>query len=107
MPEAGCAKIRAYMAITRDDLAHLANLARLQLSDEEFDAMQSDLNRVLEHFERLQALNLSGLELTPHSVDLHSIWREDIHVRGLDRYDVLAGAPEVQSGLFLVPTIIE
>jgi len=95
------------MAITRDELAHLANLARLRLSDEEFDTMQSDLNRVLEHFERLQALDLAGLELTSHSVDLHSIWRDDFPVRGLDRHDVLAGAPEVQSGLFLVPTIIE
>lgn len=95
------------MSITLDELRHLADLARLRLSEEEFTAMQSDLNRVLEHFERLRALNLSGLDLTPHSVDVDNVWREDVPTRGLDRLEALAGAPDVQAGLFLVPTIIE
>lgn len=85
----------------------MAELARLKLSQEEFEAMQSDLNRVLEHFERLRALNLSGLELTPHSVDSTNVWREDLPGASLARSEALAGAPDVQAGLFLVPTIIE
>ncbi len=95
------------MAITLDELKHLAELARLRLSEDEFAAMQSDLNRVLEHFEKLQALNLAAVELTPHSVDVNNIFREDVPEQGLEREAVLAGAPEVRSGLFLVPTIIE
>jgi aspartyl-tRNA(Asn)/glutamyl-tRNA(Gln) amidotransferase subunit C len=95
------------MSITLDELKHLADLARLRLSEEEFAAMQSDLNRVLEHFERLRAMNLSGLDLTPHSVDVDNVWREDVPTAGINRADALSGAPEVQAGLFLVPTIIE
>jgi aspartyl-tRNA(Asn)/glutamyl-tRNA(Gln) amidotransferase subunit C len=95
------------MAITREELKHLADLARLNLSDTELTAMQSDLNRVLDHFARLQALDLAGIDLTPHSVDSHSIWREDTPAIGLLRDEALAGAPELQAGLFLVPTIIE
>lgn len=95
------------MAVSLDDLKHLAELARLRLSEEEFASLHSDLNRVLEHFQQLQSLDLSGLEETPHAVDVESVWREDEPVEGLSREEVLAAAPEDQSGLFLVPTIIE
>lgn len=95
------------MSITLDELRHLADLARLRLSEGEFESMQSDLNRVLDHFENLRQLDLGPVELTPHSVDVNSIWREDVPSPGLSREDALAGAPEVQAGLFLVPTIIE
>lgn len=95
------------MAITLEELKHLADLARLRLSEVELSEMQSDLNRVLEHFEKLRALNLAGMELTLHSVDVNNVWREDIRKGGLAREEALAGAPEVRSGLFLVPTIIE
>jgi aspartyl/glutamyl-tRNA(Asn/Gln) amidotransferase C subunit len=99
--------LKSPVPITREELEHLADLARLRLSEEEYSVMQSDLNRVLEHFERLQALDLAEVALTPHSVDVAGIWREDFPMRGLEREDVLAGAPDVQAGLFLVPTIIE
>jgi aspartyl/glutamyl-tRNA(Asn/Gln) amidotransferase C subunit len=95
------------MAITLEELRHLADLARLHLSDEEFTAMQADLNRVIEHFERLQALDLAAMTNSPHSIDINNIWREDVPNNGLERDEAVAGAPEVQAGLFLVPTIIE
>jgi aspartyl/glutamyl-tRNA(Asn/Gln) amidotransferase C subunit len=95
------------MSITLDELKHLAELARLRLSDSEFDAMQSDLNRVLEHFEQLKSLDLGQIEFATHPSGLKSAWRDDIPAIGLERAAALFGAPEVQAGLFLVPTIID
>lgn len=95
------------MAISIEELKHLAELARLKLSEEEFSAMRADLNKVLEHFDRLRSLDLQEVELTPHSVDVTSVWREDLPKAGLTREDAVAGAPETQAGLFLVPAIIE
>ncbi|GIV02426.1 MAG: aspartyl/glutamyl-tRNA(Asn/Gln) amidotransferase subunit C [Fimbriimonadales bacterium] len=96
------------MAISREELLKLAELARLNLSDQEIDAIQSDLNRVLEHFERLKELELGDVPLTPHSVDATNVWREDIpYENGLTREEALENAPEVRAGLFLVPSIIE
>lgn len=95
------------MSITLDDLKHLANLARLNLSDGELDAMQSDLNRVLEHFEQLQSLDLGDIEFATHSSGLRGVWRDDLPAMGIDRAAALFGAPDIQAGLFLVPTIID
>ncbi|MDQ2986752.1 MAG: Asp-tRNA(Asn)/Glu-tRNA(Gln) amidotransferase subunit GatC [Armatimonadota bacterium] len=95
------------MSISLDELKHLADLARLRLSDGEFDAMQSDLNRVLDHFEQLRSLDLTGIEFATHATGLRSIWRDDIPILGIERAAALFGAPEVQAGLFLVPTIID
>jgi aspartyl-tRNA(Asn)/glutamyl-tRNA(Gln) amidotransferase subunit C len=96
------------VAISREELLKLAELARLKLSDQEIDAIQSDLNRVLEHFERLKELELAQVPLTPHSVDVANVWREDIpYEDGLSREDALDNAPEVRAGLFLVPSIMD
>ena len=85
----------------------MAELARLQLSDDSLKAVHSDLNKVLEQFRTLQELDLSGVDVTPHSVDLHSIWAEDVLAKSLDRSDAMSGSPKSESGLFFVPTIIE
>jgi aspartyl-tRNA(Asn)/glutamyl-tRNA(Gln) amidotransferase subunit C len=95
------------MSITLDELKHLADLARLRLSDGEFDAMQSDLNRVLDHFEQLRELDLGEIEYGTHPSGLRSVWRDDFPAMGLNRAAALFGAPDVQADLFLVPTIID
>ncbi|MCH8274391.1 MAG: Asp-tRNA(Asn)/Glu-tRNA(Gln) amidotransferase subunit GatC [Armatimonadetes bacterium] len=95
------------MAISLDELKHVAELARLNLSNQELNAMQSDLNRVLESFRQLHELRLSGVELTSHSVDSTSVWGEDEPADGLSRSDALEAAPSAEAGLFLVPTIFE
>jgi aspartyl-tRNA(Asn)/glutamyl-tRNA(Gln) amidotransferase subunit C len=95
------------MAISLEELKHIALLARLRLSEGELMAMHSDLNRVLDHFMSLQQLDLAGIPLTSHSVDVHSIWEQDEPVYGFDHEDALSGAPMAESGLFLVPPIID
>lgn len=95
------------MAISLDELRHIAHLARLNLSEEELLAMHHDLNRVMESFRQLQELQLSGIELTPHSVDITNVWVEDEVEAGLGHETALAGAPSAEAGLFLVPPIID
>lgn len=95
------------MSISVEELRQMAELARLKLSDRELEAMHSDLNRVLAHFRSLQALDLSGVEVAPHAVDVEGIWAEDEPRDTLPRSKALSGAPQSEAGLFLVPTIIE
>lgn len=95
------------MPISMDELRQIADLARLRLSDVELEAMHSDLNRVLTHFTHLQELQLAGVEVSAHAVDAKSVWDNDEPSGGLTRDQALSSAPSAESGLFLVPTIIE
>lgn len=69
--------------------------------------MQAELSAILEHAERIQALDLDGLEPTSHPVPLKNMMRADEVTPSLDRDDALANGPEVEDGRFRVPRIIE
>ena len=95
------------MTIDRTAVDHVARLARLALSDEERQRMQTELTAILEHVEKIQALELDGIEPTSHAIPLRNVMRPD-EVRGsLDQMTALANAPEAEDGRFKVPRIIE
>ena len=95
------------MPIDRSAVDHVARLARLDLSEDERSRMQGELNAILEHAERIQALDLDGLEPTSHPVPLKNMMRPDEVRPPLGQDDALANAPEVEDGRFKVPRIIE
>ena len=95
------------MPIDRDAVDHVARLARLDLSEDERTRMQAELSAILEHAERIQALDLEGLEPTSHPVPLTNMIRPDEVTPSLARDDALANGPEVEDGRFRVPRIIE
>ncbi len=95
------------MGITREEVLHVAQLARLQLQDHEIDAYQLELNELLGHFEDLSAVDVTGLEPKPHAVSLTNAWDEDVVRAGLTRDQALSNAPAQKAGLFIVPTILE
>ena len=95
------------MPIDRDAVDHVARLARLDLSEEDRTRMQAELSAILEHAERIQALDLDGLDPTSHPVPLTNMMRPDEVTPSLDRDDALANGPEVEDGRFRVPRIIE
>lgn len=95
------------MPIDKDAVDHVARLARLDLSDEDRTRMQAELSAILEHAERIQALDLDGLEPTSHPVPLKNMMRPDEVTPSMDRDDALANGPEVEDGRFRVPRIIE
>lgn len=92
--------------ITRDDVAHVARLARLQLTDEELGRFTDQLAAVLDHAQDVEALDVADVEPMTHPYPLVNVVREDVVRPCLDRDEVLAQAPAVQDGQFRVPPIL-
>ncbi len=92
--------------ISRDDVAHVAGLARLRLSEEELDRFTEQLGAVLDHAADVAALETSGVPPTAHPLPLANVLRSDTVVPGLDREEVLAQAPAAEDGRFRVPRIL-
>ncbi|CUU38049.1 MAG: Asp-tRNA(Asn)/Glu-tRNA(Gln) amidotransferase subunit GatC [Armatimonadetes bacterium] len=95
------------MALTLEQMRHLAKLARLELDDAQLEALMAPINALMAHFEKLQALPLDDVEPTSHSIPVYNAFREDIVGTPLPREEALANAPEARDGLFIVPRIVE
>jgi aspartyl-tRNA(Asn)/glutamyl-tRNA(Gln) amidotransferase subunit C len=90
--------------IDRDQVLHVARLARLRLSEAEIERMARELSGVLGHIEKISELNLAGVEPTSHVVELENVLRADEPRPSWRRERVLEGAPDVAQGGFRVPT---
>jgi aspartyl-tRNA(Asn)/glutamyl-tRNA(Gln) amidotransferase subunit C len=91
------------MAITRDEVLHVARLARLELSDEEVERFQGQLNAILEAVGKVAELDLSDVEPTAHPLDLANVWADDEPRPCLPVDEALANAPDRDGALFRVP----
>ncbi|HEY6627871.1 MAG TPA: Asp-tRNA(Asn)/Glu-tRNA(Gln) amidotransferase subunit GatC [Acidimicrobiia bacterium] len=89
------------------DIAHVARLARLDLSDEELEAYKSQLSVILDHAARVQSLDADPNPENAHPLGLTNIFRDDVVLPSLDRDEVLASAPETADGYFVVPPAME
>jgi aspartyl-tRNA(Asn)/glutamyl-tRNA(Gln) amidotransferase subunit C len=90
--------------LEREQVLHVARLARLQLDEEELTTMAAELSAVLDHVERIRELDLEHVEPTSHAIDVAGVMRADEPVPCLDRDVVLAAAPEPVDGGFGVPS---
>jgi aspartyl-tRNA(Asn)/glutamyl-tRNA(Gln) amidotransferase subunit C len=90
--------------IDRDQVLHVAKLARLRLNDDEVDRMAAELSTILEHVETMNQLDLDGVEPTSHVVDLTNVLRDDVPRDGLDRETALEQAPDRTESGFRVPS---
>lgn len=90
--------------IDREQVLHVAKLARLRLSDDEVERMTGELSQILEHVERMDRLELDDVEPTTHVVDLQNVLREDVPKPSLPRERALEGAPDASSEGFRVPS---
>jgi aspartyl-tRNA(Asn)/glutamyl-tRNA(Gln) amidotransferase subunit C len=91
------------MAITRDEVLHVARLARLELSDDEVDRFTEQLSAILEAVAKVSELDLSGVEPTAHPLDLVNVWAQDEPRPSLSIDEALANAPDRHDGFFKVP----
>ncbi len=89
--------------ISRDDVAHVARLACLSLTDDELDSFTSQLADILEHAADLDALELEEIEPTAHPLPLANVLRDDEPGAAADREAFLASAPQVENNQFRVP----
>ena len=92
--------------ISRDDVAHVAGLARLQLTEAELDTFTDQLAKVLDHARDVEALDVADVPPTAHPYPLGNVLRADEEAGCLDRDEVLAGAPAVEDGMFRVPPVL-
>lgn len=92
--------------LSRDEVLHVAHLARLDLSEDEVDLFTGQLAAVLEHAADVAALDTSGVPPTAHPLPLENVFREDVVQPSLERDEVLAEAPDAEDGRFRVPPIL-
>jgi aspartyl-tRNA(Asn)/glutamyl-tRNA(Gln) amidotransferase subunit C len=92
--------------ITRDDVAHVARLARLSLSEDELEMFTGQLAAILDHAEDVEALDLAGVPPTSHPYPLKNVVRPDEVDQTVDRAEVLASAPLAEDGQFRVPPVL-
>lgn len=92
--------------ISRETVAKVARLARLDLSDAEVGRMTEQLAGMLEHFRDVDALDLAGVEPLSQPIPLSNVLRDDVESPSLDRDEVLGCAPAAEDGRFRVPPII-
>lgn len=95
------------MKLSREDVLHIAQLARLVLTEAEITRMQEQLSDLLEHFEVLQKVDTEGVPPTAQSVDLQGIMRADDVKPSLPADDVLANAPRREDDYFRVRPVLE
>jgi aspartyl-tRNA(Asn)/glutamyl-tRNA(Gln) amidotransferase subunit C len=95
------------MTITVDEIARIAQLARLELSEEQASQHASELSRILDLVDQMNAVDTGGVEPMAHPLDATQRLRPDVVTESDQRDLFQAGAPAVDSGLYLVPKVIE
>jgi len=90
--------------IDREQVLHVARLARLRLSEEEVERMRDELSTILDHIEKLNELDLTEVDPTSHVVQLENVLREDVPRPSLPREKALEQAPDAAAGGFRVPS---
>jgi aspartyl-tRNA(Asn)/glutamyl-tRNA(Gln) amidotransferase subunit C len=93
------------MAIGRDDVLHVAELARLEIPEGEVERVQEQLGAILEAVGKVSELDLSDVEPMTHPLDLVNVWAEDEAAPCLTQEEALANAPDPHEGSFRVPAV--
>lgn len=93
--------------ISREEVARLAGLARIDLRPAELTRLAGELDVIVEAVARVSEVATDDVPATSHPVPLTNVWREDVPTPTLPVADVLAGAPQAEDGRFAVPQILE
>ena len=94
------------MSITRDEVAHLASLSRLALTDAELEHFAGQLGQIIAAVARVQEVAAEGIPPMTHAVPVVNVFREDVEAPCLTPEQALAGAPAAEQGRFRVPRIL-
>ncbi|MEV4279761.1 Asp-tRNA(Asn)/Glu-tRNA(Gln) amidotransferase subunit GatC [Actinoplanes xinjiangensis] len=94
-------------AISREEVAHLARLSRLAVTEEELDRFAGQLDVILQSVARVGEVAAEDIPPTSHSVPLTNVYREDVPTPSLAQDAALSGAPDAYEGRFRVPRILD
>jgi aspartyl-tRNA(Asn)/glutamyl-tRNA(Gln) amidotransferase subunit C len=95
------------VAISREQVLHVARLARIELDDDDVEHYRGDLSSILDYVDKLGELDLAGVEPTTHAVELASRLRDDEVEQRISADAALGNAPDVETGHFRVPKVVE
>ena len=95
------------MAITREEVRHVATLVRLGLSEEDIARFQEQLSQIIDYFQILQQVDTEGVEPTSHTLALENVMRADEPQPSFPPEDILANAPMPEDGFFRVRAVLE
>ena len=95
------------MKITKQEVLHVAHLARLNMDESMVDRFSNQLGKILEYVETLNELDTAGVAPTSHAIDMSNAFREDALASSMDRPSAMGNAPEEDAGSFIVPKVIE
>lgn len=95
------------MKLSKEEVEHVAWLARLELTQEEKEELTHHLNQLMVHFEKLRELDTTDIEPTSHSILVQNVFRDDIARASLLIEEALSNAPEAEDGYFVVPQVVE
>ena len=95
------------MKLSREEVLHIARLARVALTEEEITRLSEQLSNLLEHFQVLQQVDTTDVPPTAQSIDLRSVMREDTVKESLSQEDVLYNAPHRDDDCFKVRAVLE
>ncbi|MFH2047263.1 MAG: Asp-tRNA(Asn)/Glu-tRNA(Gln) amidotransferase subunit GatC [Pseudomonadota bacterium] len=94
------------MKITREDIIHVANLARLDMDEESIQKFVVQIDDILKYIETLNYMNTEGVPPTSHAINLTNAFRDDEIKQSIKRDTLLENAPEKENGNFLVPKVV-
>ena len=95
------------MKLTRDEVLHIAELARLGLSAAEVERFQGELSEILSYAERLQQVDLSAISPAARVQSIENVLRDDVVLPSFPRQSIIANAPHTAEGCFKVPPVLE
>ncbi|MBE7034956.1 MAG: Asp-tRNA(Asn)/Glu-tRNA(Gln) amidotransferase subunit GatC [Ruminococcaceae bacterium] len=95
------------MNISKEDVLHVAKLARLNLTDEEAQALSVDMENIIGFANKLNELDTEGVVPTAHAIPMSNAFREDVVKPSYDREAMLANAPSAEDGGYTVPKVVE
>ncbi len=93
--------------LTREEVLHIAKLAKLHLSEDEIKTYQEQLGRILEYFKKLQELDTSHVEPMKHVLKVHNVFRADEPRPSVSAEEALKNAPKRRDDFFEVPKVVE
>jgi aspartyl-tRNA(Asn)/glutamyl-tRNA(Gln) amidotransferase subunit C len=94
------------MAISEEEVRHVAHLARLGLTDDQVSRLRVELSSILEHVDKIGELDLEGVEPMAHAVEVTNVARPDENKPCLTQEKALLNAPESRDGSFVIPRIV-
>ncbi|OAG27610.1 Asp-tRNA(Asn)/Glu-tRNA(Gln) amidotransferase subunit GatC [Thermodesulfatator autotrophicus] len=95
------------MAITKEEVKHVAHLARLEFSEEELETFSEQLADILNYVAKLNELDTTDIEPTYHALKITNVYREDEVKESFPTDEILGNAPERENGFFVVPKVIK